>query len=411
MPGSAKKILVKEMRYWKPKVIARVFILLPFDLLIREGDVLPTLETTTPDYKIKFYPPSHAVERTKMTDGVLDPVISLRELHPARFSDSSLVEGRRVGSTNVLILDFSKSEFERAVNSAGQRAPDPELKVVYDIANLILSKLRVYSRAFQIKELVIERDPCYIRYLTDEGNELEEEAGKIRGSFSGCGAVGFPVITPDVLGLIVGPNTAEPYVWDQLLLDAYELLPDVGGAVAMAAAALETFIGWALEILHQERPMSAGLWDWINTRHKDHTKEPSVADKFDILLKAFTSHSLKDDAQLWKYHKELRDARNTLVHKGVAIVGKVPVDSRKARELVNGTDKIVKWVELLLPETYRRARTEAKGPFTRQLSSQPMQAAAMHVANQGQNAIRLLRTGDPVQHEDSRREGTSGADL
>jgi hypothetical protein len=391
----------QESEILRIKMIARVSILLPFDLLIREGDNLPTLELTTSDYRINFHPPVHFADRTKMTDGALDSVTLLREARVPAFSDNLLADGRRVAQVNVLILDFSKPEFDRAVSESQTRPVDPDIEFVFAIANEILAKLRVYSRAFQIKELVPGHDPCTTRYLTDAGQELEKEEGKIRGSTHGHVTVGFPVLTPDALGMIALTDSTEPYVWDQLLLDAYELLPDVGGAIAMAAAALETFIVWALDIVHQERPLPPGLWEWIKIRNNDHTKEPSVAEKFDVLLRAFTGHSLKDEAQLWRYQKELRAARNALVHKGLAMVGTSRMDARKARELVGGADKIIRWVELLLPAAQRRARTEAIGPFTRRLASQPTEVAELRMEADAQNRgpVRVLRADKPAEDE------------
>lgn len=383
-------------------MIARVSILLPFDLLIREGDELPGFELAAPDFHVRFHPPLHLVERPKLTDGGLDATIALRAPRAVAFSDSLLADGHRVGQVNVLVLDVSKPEFNRAIPVPADRMPstDPGPDFVFAIANGILAKLRVYSRAFQIRELVPGRDPCCICYLNDDGEELKQEEGKFRITAYGQVTVGFPVLTPDVISMVASSANAEPYVWDQLLLDAYGLLPDVGGAIIMAATALETFIAWALDILHRERPLSPGLWEWINTRGDDHTKEPSVSDKFDVLLRAFTGVSLKDDAQLWQHHKELREARNNLVHRGTATIGRsrTEVDARKVRELVSGADKIVKWVELLLPEAYRRARTEAIGPFTRRLASQstPVNSIRVEADPQNQGPIRVVSTEKPA---------------
>lgn len=254
-------------------MIARVSILLPFDLLIREGDALPTLELTASDYPIKVYPPSHFVDRTKITDGAFDPAISLHRAHVLPFSDSLFAAGPRVAQVNVLILDFFKPEFNRSVSrgkmpsDAQMSSIDPAVDLVFGIANTILAKLRIYSRAFQIKKLVSDRDPFRIHYLTDGGQELEEEDRKIGSCFHGHAMMGFPTLTPEVFAMVASSG-GEPYVWDQLLLDAYGLLPDAGAAIVMASAALETFIGWALDIFQQEGEVPAGLWNWIKKR--DH---------------------------------------------------------------------------------------------------------------------------------------------
>lgn len=374
---------------------------MPFDLFIREGDELPALELTAPNCRVRVHPPLHFVEHAKLTDGGLDAAIALGAPREVAFSDNLLADGRRVGQVDVLVLDVSKPEFDRAISASADRTPhtDPDPDFVFAIANGILARLRVYSRAFQIRELVPGRDPCRICYLDDDGGELKHEEGKFRTTVLGHVVVGPPVLTPDVIGMVASSANAEPYVWDQLLLDAYELLPDAGGAIIMAATALETFIAWALGILHRERPLSPGLWEWINTRGDDHTKEPSVSDKFDVLLRALTGRSLKDEAQLWQHHKELREARNSLVHQGTATIGRsrTKVDARKARDLVRGADKIVKWVELLLPEAYRRVRTEAIGPLTRRLAGQPTLVNSIRVDAdpQNQGPIRVLCTERP----------------
>ena len=378
-------------------MIARVLILLPFDVLIREGDELAVLEVRESDYSVRVHPPFHFATRPELTGGLLDGANSLSTLQTAAFSDNMLVDGRRVAATNVLILDFSKPAFDRSSLTA-QAPADPDPNLVFRIANGILAKLRVYSRAYQIKELVVGRDPCRTVYLTDDGQELEEEEGKIRVRVQGAGPVGFAALTTDAIEMIAHSDNAEPYVWDQLLLDAYELLPDVGGAVVMAAAALETFIAWALDILHQERQLPPGLWNWIKVRNGDHTKEPSVKEKFDLLLRTFTGTSLKDDTKLWRCFTELRDARNSLVHEGIAIVGKSRVDASKAKELVVGADKIIKWGELLLPEARRRARTDAIGPFTRRLASRSTKVTGLQITAEAQNQAPIrVRSDEPSE--------------
>jgi hypothetical protein len=108
------------------------------------------------------------------------------------------------------------------------------------------------------------------------------------------------------------------------------------------------------------------VWKWIN--HREHwTKEPSVSEEFDALLRVFTGRSLKEELRLWKHFTELRKARNSLVHEGNAQVGSVPVTPDKAKELVDAAKEIIYWVEALLPAARRRAKAEAQGPFGRRM--------------------------------------------
>src|SRR5216684_713154 len=159
-------------------MIARLEILLPFDLFIREGDELPTLSFTATDYRIKFYPPFHFVERPKITDSATAGFLSLGRAQTAVFSDIALAGGRRVAPVNVLRFDFIKAQFDRATANT---VSDPPAEFVFDRVNSILARLRVYSRALQIKPLTPGLDPWRITYLTDDGQELEKEEGQKRG--------------------------------------------------------------------------------------------------------------------------------------------------------------------------------------------------------------------------------------
>jgi hypothetical protein len=143
-------------------------------------------------------------------------------------------------------VDLLRPEFDRSTNSGLARDPAPEL--AFEIANQILSRIRAYSRVFEIKPLLIERDPWLLRYLGDDGQELPVEEGKIRGCGSGPSRIGYAVVSPETYKMIVDhPDTNEPYIWDELLLDARDQLPNVGNATVMAFAAMENFIGWTLD--------------------------------------------------------------------------------------------------------------------------------------------------------------------
>jgi len=348
-------------------VIARFTTLLPFDLLIREGDLLPAFDLEAYGYRIRFYPPTTFTDRPASTDSVLSPLFALSRIQPVNFTETLLVDGRRTGRVNVLVIDFNKETFDRSRDKTP--LTDPPATVAFGIANSVLARIRVYSRSWEIKPLEPNRDAWHIQYLTDELQPLEIEDGKVRGVQHGSGVIGTVALTPEALQLVADRSSSEePYIWDQLLLDSYAQLPDAGGAVVMASAALETFIEWALNVLEKAAPLQNGLWEWINKR--DHwTKEPSVSEQFDVLLRVFTQRSLKDEPKLWQGFVELRKARNSLSHEGVAKLGADALEADKARVLVNGADGIIKWVEGLLPEQHRRARTDAAGPFTRRLAS------------------------------------------
>ena len=357
-------------------MIARFLIQLPFDLLISEDQNWPIVEMTTDEYRIKVSVPGLYAERVQPTDSILGQMHAM--LNAPSFSENLLVNGKKVATVNVLTVDFSKEEFNRSREPG--TPPDPKPELAFQIANEFLTRVRVYSRAHQIKPVVSERDPWRLKYLTDDAQELEIDPERVRMRGSFFETIGLVVVTPEIVQLVGDRlQTAEPYTWDLLLLDARALLPDVGSSIVIAAAALETFIAWALNILHEKQPLPGSLWKWINKR--DHwTKEPSVSEEFDALLRTFTGHSLKDDEPgLWQSHSELRQARNALAHEGVAKIGGKLVEPARAKLLIDAAENIIKWVEGFVPEAYRRARPIAVVQSSRRIAT-PQESESLGLA-------------------------------
>jgi hypothetical protein len=374
-------------------MIARFAVLLPFDLFIIEGDNLPILDLSAPGYQIKFQPLSLYADRPSPTASVFGLLSSIQHARPASFTETVLVGGRRVATVNILVLDFIKPDFDRHPDATA----DPPPTFAFEMANALLARIRIHSRAFQIRSLQMDRDPWRISYLTDDGQPVTVEEGKIQGRGLSFVRVGVETVTAAAVEM-AATQTAELHSWDQLLLDSYALLPDIGSAVVMASAALETYIQWALDVLHRERPLPTGLWEWINDRGF-WIKEPSVEEQFDVLLRVFTGRSLKEETQLWDRFKELRKAKNALTHEGAAMLGGKLVDAGKAHELVDNADKIIKWVESLLPEGLKRTVAAAQGPFSRRLAApeegvafnESVKAFKVMASNQNQGDIRVVR--------------------
>ena len=149
-------------------MIARFCILLPFDVLITESNEWPGVEvTSSSDLRIIVYTPSLYMERPKTTDSLLGQGMKWKLSIPS-FTENLVLDGCKVGQVNVLTIDFIKPEFDRSINSP----VDPEVKQVFEVANAFLARVRVSSRAFQIKPLVA-REPWQLRYFTDDLQELE----------------------------------------------------------------------------------------------------------------------------------------------------------------------------------------------------------------------------------------------
>jgi hypothetical protein len=153
------------------------------------------------------------------------------------------------------------------------------------------------------------------------------------------------------------PVEYNPAAYDRLLLDAEASLPDLGPAIVLAFSALETLISASLAVLIRQSKGNAELWEWIQSREGDYRKEPSVSEEFDVLLKALSGSSLRDNQDLWQAFQRLRDARNNFIHSGVLAFGKkvkTPLLTKDVNELLGKTKEIVLFVENLLPESSRR---------------------------------------------------------
>ena len=118
--------------------------------------------------------------------------------------------------------------------------------------------------------------------------------------------------------------------------------------MVLGATALEVFIADLLNRMAQHSELSEDLWQWINDRD-DYTRDPSTEEQFDVLLKHFTGHSLKEESALWEAFKNLRTGRNKFVHEGAAKIGGVDVTAQKAAELVGLAHKIVSQIREWLP--------------------------------------------------------------
>ena len=144
---------------------------------------------------------------------------------------------------------------------------------------------------------------------------------------------------------------------------AIRLLPEVNAPIVMAFSAIETLIGAALPVLPRTRRLPPGLWDWIARRGNNFLRRPSVDEELDELLRALAGSSLKSDPGLWRSFLELRKARNSLAHSGLAVtLDGQEVTPAVATDLVLKAREITDWIEARLPSTYRRAQAPS-GPI------------------------------------------------
>jgi hypothetical protein len=345
-------------------MIARLSILLPFTLSVRQGDPLTPIEFDAPPLKVRIHPPCRAASDPQAADAT-SPVPALAVIEglicadPQPTTDAVTIDGQSTVQANLLRVDLVGPDFDRRRTTHEGPEGDAVLGMLFSQANAFLARLRASVGATEVKQ--VSRKSCYWRmdFLTDEERPFPIDptstvVSRRWGTSFEWRLVG---ITSEVWDFVRGlPVDHGPSTWATLMLDAESFLPEIGASVVLASAALETLIAGALERLSKDSSIPSDLWSWIMDRKADFQKQPSVGEQYDVLLRALSTKSLKDDLRLWGVFRNLREARNTYVHEGIALIGGREVLLDDARRLIAGAKEIIDWVEALLPPDKRSPR-------------------------------------------------------
>jgi len=322
-------------------MIGRLRVAVPFVLAIPDGAEFTNHPLDYSGLKVVFRRPE--------ASGACPPSDAPGELK---------IDDKATFLADVLVVDFLKEKFERK-----EGCPvDPPLEVANVVVNSFLGRLRYLIKAAKIRPIDLSQAAWWLSYLDDEGKELPKEPGLMRGrgeiraSFTLMGVT--PAVWDQIFEFPAGFETPE---WEVLLLGARGALPETGQAIVLAATALEVFIATILDSLAKKKTISASLWSWINDRGF-FLKEPSVEERFDVLLKEFCGTSLKENGHLWIEFKALKTARNEFVHGGAPKIGGRAVSTDRAEQLVASAVAIIDFVRSKLPDDLKWPRLEPK-PF------------------------------------------------
>ena len=345
------------------EMIARFRILLPFKLSIPDGLSLGDLEVERPSHRIVVHPPLKARLSTSPEDVGLDVPFfdaghGIVPAEPQRPSSRIHLNGKPTLQANLLQMDFHKDDFDRG----GTRPPhdEPVILIGFEVANSLLRRLRTVGQAAGILALDPTKTSWSLEYLSDAGEELPREPGLVRRGYHVRSSGRLQAVTEVIWQRVKSlPSDYEPSTWDNLLLDAELLMPQVGPVVVLAQSAIETAVSAVLNHLASRTPLPLppGLWEWIDKRDDDYRKEPSVREQCDILLEALGGKSLKQERELWEAFTKIRKARNNFVHEGVASVDGKTVTPAEAAELLGKAKQVVAFLERFLPESQRRPAT------------------------------------------------------
>ena len=317
-------------------MIARFRCTLPSLFALRPSDQLGPLEVVWEGTRCRLFPPF----QFRRVDGILD--LRGEPAVPPIATDMT-IDGEPTFFADAIQVDLY-GEFDR---SDGGSAADVTA-IAFPLLQCVLGRLRCLGRAF-FMQTTPQGSSWYVQYLSDAGEELQPQAGFVRGR--GTTSVEVPPfmwIAPEQWqALQVMVTAPAPPPSDELLLDALNALPHVGAAVVLAHTAIEVRIASALNVLANNNRAIAGpeMWAWIN----DRAKEPSVEEQLTDLMQILAGKSLKTEA-LWPVYCNLRKARNSFVHEGTArLLDRTPVTRDKANELILSATSIIAWIEESLP--------------------------------------------------------------
>jgi hypothetical protein len=312
-------------------MLARFLLLLPFVTTVPKGEEFPIAQYTDEGYQVRVYPVALRSDAGKTDPG----------------TDTILVNDRPTYQADVLRIDFAKPEFDRREGLA-PAVLDPSHDVITRAINFFLTRMRYVTHGGTIRLVSYPWGSWRLKYLADDGTELEKREGFVRELGAVERSFNFVLLDQTVWNQIHElPPDFTPPPWIELLIEAKSDLPRIGPAMVLAATALEVFISRTLENLAKLSGKGGDLWLWLNDR-PEHLK-PTVEEEYDALLKIFSGHSLKEDPGLWERFKNLKTARNEFVHEGVAKLGGVPVTLDTATKLVAGAEAIVDKVRSWLP--------------------------------------------------------------
>ncbi len=335
-------------------MIAKTYILLPFKIWTIAGQTLSPILYHDGETKITVHPPARA--QVDLTSGMSPSMWNrmIQRIYPAQ--DQSPLDGITHGSGKViecdlLTIDFVRASFDRRL--LGREELDPTQEQIFREANRFMAICRLITQA-SFPLLSVESSPWCINYLDDSQQELAKDPQLARGFCSSSFSITGPIV--DIARWsVIGANIAvEPHHWESLLIQAGWYLPDIGPAIVAVQGVFESFIDWALKQLAAKSTIPNELWAWMNDRDGKFHQQPSLAERFDVLLKATAGKSLKDDPALWQEFMNLKKIRNAIAHGDRAMLGGKPVSPMDVRKLISKAQEIVRWVEQLLPEKARR---------------------------------------------------------
>ena len=337
-------------------MIARFRVRLPFSFLVPAKLTFPEIDTAMAGYRVVLRGPLQSRKPTSNETAAAVPVVVIGEeiipANPPRILDQVSIDGREAFQADLIQLDFHKADFNRQ-NAVRNSPTDPPEELAFKIVNSLLRRLRSVSQAPHAFEISSANAPWTIDYVSDGEDPLPANTG-ISSRTNTPWQFQDQSITGEIWEMANSlPFDYEPPRWDTLLLDAQQLLPQLGPALVLAATAVETIASAVIDYLFSKSAVPQRLHEWITDRG-DWRKDPSVEEQCDILLKSLSGQSLKEQPKLWEVFRNLKTARNNFVHEGVAAINKTPATLQSASLLIEQTSNVVSFLEGFLDDSRKR---------------------------------------------------------
>lgn len=325
-------------------MLARVAVHLPESLWLPEGVQFEPFSDDYRGQRVLVHPPLQSGFEVR-PDGegnfnVSDLYLLLTPVAHERVYPFVRMDGRYVNHANLLQIDFVRDSFERKSGSP----PDPDREVIEAIVVNIVSRLRHVIGAPTFREFRLLNTFWTIRYLSDDGQELPEEVGLVRGRVNAPFKFTFTGLDDSSWNGVRGlAFDFQPQIWERLFLDAQYLLPEVGPALTLAIAAIETA---ADEMIRQQLPTDPDQAERLRRANR-------LGQRLDSVAKQLTGASLKEMPTLWDAFNQLRRARNASAHEGTPVLDGVKVDDQVALQMILAVRPVLDWIETRLPSNLR----------------------------------------------------------
>src|SRR5262245_48800296 len=184
-------------------MIAQLFVLAPFTLSVPQATEFALYQFDADGYKVVVFPPKRRTENIKDNESLF-----------VKIDGTAAVQG------DVIHIDFIKPDFDRrADNPDPERLHcDPPLELIQAVLDSYILRLRHVTRAAAIRPFSFQFARWKLRYLNDDGSELEKREGLARGRSALTYVTALTMARwNDIHSL---PVDYEPPPWDALVLDA-----------------------------------------------------------------------------------------------------------------------------------------------------------------------------------------------